>query len=111
MCFLLFTWMHLESYEMLHLFSKFVHSFYFTWFMILSLFFINNGQNIHHPYLHINKNLSQFFFCNTYLQAVADIIRTTLGPRAMLKMLLDAGGGIVLFSQMYFVTFCIWDCL
>lgn len=27
------------------------------------------------------------------LQAVADIIRTTLGPRAMLKMLLDASGG------------------
>jgi hypothetical protein len=26
-------------------------------------------------------------------QAVADIVRTTLGPRAMLKMLLDAGGG------------------
>lgn len=27
------------------------------------------------------------------MQAVADIIRTTLGPRAMLKMLLDASGG------------------
>jgi len=27
-------------------------------------------------------------------QAVADIIRTTLGPRSMLKMLLDAGGGM-----------------
>lgn len=27
------------------------------------------------------------------LQAVADIIRTTLGPRSMLKMLLDANGG------------------
>lgn len=27
------------------------------------------------------------------LQAVADIIRTTLGPRSMLKMLLDATGG------------------
>ena len=26
-------------------------------------------------------------------QAVADIIRTTLGPRSMLKMLLDAAGG------------------
>ncbi len=26
-------------------------------------------------------------------QAVADIIRTTLGPRSMLKMLLDASGG------------------
>jgi len=26
-------------------------------------------------------------------KAVADIIRTTLGPRSMLKMLLDASGG------------------
>lgn len=26
-------------------------------------------------------------------QAVSDIIRTTLGPRSMLKMLLDASGG------------------
>jgi hypothetical protein len=29
-----------------------------------------------------------------FSQAVADIIRTTLGPRSMLKMLLDAGGGM-----------------
>lgn len=29
----------------------------------------------------------------TSFQAVADIIRTTLGPRSMLKMLLDASGG------------------
>jgi T-complex protein 1 subunit gamma len=28
------------------------------------------------------------------LQAVADIIRTTLGPQSMLKMLLDASGGV-----------------
>lgn len=27
------------------------------------------------------------------LQAVSDIVRTTLGPRAMLKMLLDSSGG------------------
>lgn len=33
------------------------------------------------------------------LQAVADIVRTTLGPRAMLKMLLDASGGIVLTND------------
>ena len=31
------------------------------------------------------------------LQAVADIIRTTLGPRSMLKMLLDASGGAGLY--------------
>lgn len=29
------------------------------------------------------------------MQAVADIVRTTLGPRAMLKMLLDANGSIL----------------
>lgn len=32
-------------------------------------------------------------------RAVADIVRTTLGPRAMLKMLLDANGGIVLTND------------
>eukprot|EP00898_Chlorokybus_atmophyticus_P008653 jgi/Chlat1/878/Chrsp107S01319 len=32
-------------------------------------------------------------------KAVADIIRTTLGPRSMLKMLLDSGGGIVLTND------------
>jgi len=32
-------------------------------------------------------------------KAVADIIRTTLGPRSMLKMLLDATGGIVLTND------------
>lgn len=32
-----------------------------------------------------------------YWQAVADIIRTTLGPRSMLKMLLDAQGGTPTF--------------
>ncbi len=31
--------------------------------------------------------------CVHLMQAVADIIRTTLGPKAMLKMLLDASGG------------------
>ncbi|KAK9104489.1 hypothetical protein Scep_021333 [Stephania cephalantha] len=31
--------------------------------------------------------------------AVADIIRTTLGPRSMLKMLLDAAGGIVVTND------------
>ncbi|XP_068476792.1 T-complex protein 1 subunit gamma-like isoform X2 [Phaseolus vulgaris] len=32
-------------------------------------------------------------------KAVADIIRTTLGPRSMMKMLIDAGGGIVVTSD------------
>lgn len=32
--------------------------------------------------------------CYAELQAVADIIRTTLGPRSMLKMLLDPNGGL-----------------
>ena len=32
-------------------------------------------------------------------QAVADIIRTTLGPKSMLKMLLDPMGGIVMTND------------
>lgn len=32
-------------------------------------------------------------------RAVADIIRTTLGPRSMLKMLLDPMGGIVITND------------
>ena len=32
-------------------------------------------------------------------KAIADIIRTTLGPRSMLKMLLDAMGGIVMTND------------
>lgn len=34
-----------------------------------------------------------FAFSGYASQAVADIVRTTLGPRSMLKMLLDAAGG------------------
>ena len=33
------------------------------------------------------------------MQAVADVIRTTLGPRSMLKMLMDPMGGIVLTND------------
>lgn len=53
--------------------------------------------------------VSQFCFClmgmcvlvlsHSSDQAVSDIIRTTLGPRAMLKMILDASGGIVLTND------------
>ena len=32
-------------------------------------------------------------------KAVADIVRTTLGPRSMLKMLLDPMGGIVMTND------------
>jgi len=32
-------------------------------------------------------------------KAVADIIRTTLGPRSMLKMILDPMGGIVMTND------------
>ncbi|MCO5565080.1 hypothetical protein L7F22_018751 [Adiantum nelumboides] len=41
-----------------------------------------SGKNVHHTVIQASR-------------AVADIIRTTLGPRAMLKMLLDAGGAQV----------------
>lgn len=44
------------------------------------------GKNVHHANIQASR-------------AVADIIRTTLGPRAMLKMLLDAGGGIVVTND------------
>lgn len=33
------------------------------------------------------------------LQAVSDVVRTTLGPRSMLKMLLDPMGGIVMTND------------
>jgi len=32
-------------------------------------------------------------------RAVADVVRTTLGPKSMLKMLLDPMGGIVLTND------------
>ena len=35
----------------------------------------------------------------TAAKAVADIVRTTLGPKSMLKMLLDPMGGIVLTND------------
>ncbi len=35
------------------------------------------------------------------VQAVADVIRTTLGPRSMLKMLLDASGGAALIHALF----------
>lgn len=39
--------------------------------------------------------LSQFFL----FQAIADVIRTCLGPQAMLKMLMDPMGGIVMTND------------
>ncbi|XP_043700719.1 T-complex protein 1 subunit gamma-like isoform X2 [Telopea speciosissima] len=45
-----------------------------------------SGSKVHHANIQASK-------------AVADIIRTTLGPRSMLKMLLDAGGGIVVTND------------
>ncbi|KAK9937559.1 hypothetical protein M0R45_014338 [Rubus argutus] len=45
-----------------------------------------SGSKVHHANIQASK-------------AVADIIRTTLGPRSMLKMLLDASGGIVVTND------------
>ncbi|XP_072954792.1 T-complex protein 1 subunit gamma [Typha angustifolia] len=45
-----------------------------------------SGSKVHHANIQAAK-------------AVADIIRTTLGPRSMLKMLLDAAGGIVVTND------------
>ncbi|KMZ68236.1 T-complex protein 1 subunit gamma [Zostera marina] len=45
-----------------------------------------SGSKVHHANIQASK-------------AVADVIRTTLGPRSMLKMLLDASGGIVVTND------------
>lgn len=46
--------------------------------------------------LRISHILFYFYF---YCQTVSDIVRTCLGPRAMLKMLMDPMGGIVLTND------------
>lgn len=46
-----------------------------------------------------------------FLQAVADIIRTTLGPRSMLKMLLDPMGGIGIPPSSYHSARCFFSCV
>ena len=43
--------------------------------------------------------LFSFSHLKIIIKAVADIIRTTLGPRSMLKMLLDPMGGIVMTND------------
>lgn len=45
--------------------------------------------------LGVNKIVKLYFL----LQTVADIIRTCLGPKAMLKMLMDPMGGIVMTND------------
>ncbi|KAL6501702.1 T-complex protein 1 subunit gamma [Orobanche gracilis] len=45
-----------------------------------------SGRKVHHTNIQASK-------------AVADIVRTTLGPRSMLKMMLDAAGGIVVTND------------
>jgi chaperonin GroEL (HSP60 family) len=42
---------------------------------------------------------SPFVIVILWCQAVADVIRTTLGPRSMLKMLLDPMGGIAVTND------------
>ena len=43
---------------------------------------------------------NQLFIWDNYpSQAIADVIRTCLGPRAMLKMLMDPMGGIVMTND------------
>lgn len=37
--------------------------------------------------------------CSLILQTIADVIRTCLGPRAMLKMLMDPMGGICMTND------------
>ncbi|GBG59094.1 hypothetical protein CBR_g24437 [Chara braunii] len=60
---------------------------------------------MHAPVLVLNENTKRESGRKAQLaniqasRAVADIIRTTLGPRSMLKMILDATGGIVLTND------------
>nr|PNR55575.1 hypothetical protein PHYPA_006472 [Physcomitrium patens] len=57
------------------------------------------------PVLVLNESIKRETGCRVHRaniqasKAVADVIRTTLGPRSMLKMLLDASGGIVLTND------------
>lgn len=46
--------------------------------------------------LHLRRGTLHHCNCCGTLQAVSDIVRTTLGPKSMLKMLLDPMGGIVI---------------
>ncbi|CAI7850200.1 unnamed protein product [Closterium sp. NIES-54] len=63
------------------------------------------AQSLQGPVLVLNANTKRESGRKAQLgniaaaKAVADIIRTTLGPRSMLKMLLDATGGIVLTND------------
>ena len=41
--------------------------------------------------------LKKYFFC--FIKAIADVIRTCMGPQAMLKMLMDPMGGIVMTND------------
>lgn len=45
------------------------------------------------------ENVQLLILVLSVIQAVADIIRTTLGPRSMLKMLLDASGGNAIYFR------------
>lgn len=43
--------------------------------------------------------MGNFVYICCVSQAIADVIRTCLGPRAMLKMLMDPMGGIVMTND------------
>ena len=81
-----------------------------------------SGTKVHHGNIQASKVYKVFsFLClvvasfsglnhwfSLCLQVVADVIRTTLGPRSMLKMLLDAGGGtLLLLITVFFLIFSV----
>ncbi|OUC47991.1 T-complex protein 1, gamma subunit [Trichinella nativa] len=47
----------------------------------------------------INSAAVRFTSTSNYCKAIADVIRTCLGPRAMLKMVIDGMGGIAITSD------------
>jgi len=65
----------------------------------------HSGENMQTPVLVLNTNTKREQGRKAQLgniqaaQAVADIIRTTLGPRSMLKMILDPMGGLVMTND------------
>ena len=61
------------------------------------------GARLSSPTFKLPRYLSLSLECTSHLntinKTIADIIRTCLGPRAMLKMLLDPMGGIVMTND------------
>lgn len=60
---------------------------------------INAGKVSHTQSLRLREHEMRLNLCVFLLQTIADLIRTCLGPQAMLKMLMDPMGGIVMTND------------